>query len=731
MTIAHAHGLWFISFHGPWVGCKKRDVPFVRCGERSVPLFQACSFKSEQTEKETKMTMRKFSCVAAVLIVAVLCVGQARAGTYYVSTKGDDAADGGSAKTAWRTIAHAAKTAVAGDAVLVAPGDYGDEKIVFANSGKKGSPIVVKGHGGRPILKSSDGKAFAFYVEGKSHIDIEGFDIFGYDKAVYVRRVSSHCRVRNLRCFGRGGAIKLENGVYCCRVDSCYIEDSYHNSICVHGDSFWGAKPCKFNTVANCTAVRGGHTSIDIHTCCPDTYVVGCVMRERGKERDGRVSSNGLYLHNHYIDRLRVIGNSVSDVYWGLELAGARDCILAENLFCHFVKADLDPSSFPDEGIPIAYCTGNTIKDNIIFDAGKSAMRMCGAFNNTILRNHSDGETKIPDYACGRSNNVDAVENAIIDPMRGNGKISVGAGGSFLLSYSPGLWPAGTIFRLVGGKTVEKTMGPDGANFGTLAPGNYTVRTILPGKTLPAPQYLRVMPLPKAESGAVIVWADCCGDETGFVVERKVAGQKDFKQIAKLKADTTRHIDKEIGKAKAIYRVRTIRGEQKSAWSNADEVVRYGYWFTNRTGLAVDGHSVDKSSAFGQVQAGVLKTLIVEKVRRVERQADAAEGISALALLEAGKPTAAWPKSAGAKGKAETWLVATKPVTATLRWRAGWIRGFVQCEGDYSLELHTAGQAVKSATFNGKAVKATFDKKTNCAGLDLPGSGALAIELAK
>jgi len=679
--------------------------------------------------------MRKIShAMVLALTTAVIFTGGAYAGTYYVSTKGDDTADGKSEKTAWRTIAHAAKVAKAGDTVLVAPGDYGDERVVFANSGKKGKPIVVKGHGGRPTLKSDDGKAVAFQLKGKSYINIEGFDIFGYGVAVSVREFSSYCHIRNLRCFGRGGAIRLVDDVHYCWVDGCYVEDAYRNAIIIYSDpgpkGRWKRKPCTFNTISNSVVVRGGHSSFDIHTCCPDTYLIGCISRERGKERDGRTATCGFYLHNFDIQRMRIIGNAVTECYWGIALGGGSHCLIAENLVCGNQRGIslIRSSRWDKAGNPAVPCDKNLIADNIVFDVKLAkdwvgGTKLYGAANNTYARNYIEKENR--DYMAGRYAGGDATGNSITDPMKGRESIKPGTGGDFSLSYSPGLWPVGTLFRLTGAKTVEKKMGPDGVNFGTLAPGAYTVQAILPGKALPAPQYLRVMPLPEVEGGAVIVWADCYADETGFIVERKVPNEKNFREIAKLKADTTRYIDKEIGRKKAIYRVCAVRGEEKSPWSNADEIVRYGYWFTNRTGLAVDGYS-----AFGQVERGELKTLIVEKAKRVERQADAVEGVSALALLEAGKPKTPWPKSVGAKGKAEVWLVSSKPITATLRWSIDGIHGFIECEGKYWLKLTTTGRAVKSATFNGKVVKVGYDEKTGCLQMNLLGSGMLIVNLS-
>jgi hypothetical protein len=66
-------------------------------------------------------------------------------------------------------------------------------------------------------------------------------------------------------------------------------------------------------------------------------------------------------------------------------------------------------------------------------------------------------------------------------------------------------------------------------------------------------------------------------------------------------------------------------------------------------------------------------------------------------------------------------------VTATLRWRAGAIRGHVAADGAYSLEVPTGGRKVKSASFDGRPVKWFFDARTQRVRLDLSGEGYLDV----
>ncbi len=77
------------------------------------------------------------------LVTMFALASLAHAATYYVSTTGSDTADGKSLKSAWKSVAHAARLAQAGDTVKVAEGRYGPEHILVGNSGSADKPIVL------------------------------------------------------------------------------------------------------------------------------------------------------------------------------------------------------------------------------------------------------------------------------------------------------------------------------------------------------------------------------------------------------------------------------------------------------------------------------------------------------------------------------------------------------------------------------------------------------------
>ncbi|MCX7996063.1 MAG: T9SS type A sorting domain-containing protein [candidate division WOR-3 bacterium] len=77
-----------------------------------------------------------------IYVLVFLC---AYGTTYYVSINGNDNWSGTSPDSAWRHINRACTTVVAGDTVLVLPGDY-NERVTFRRSGNAHQKIVFKSH---------------------------------------------------------------------------------------------------------------------------------------------------------------------------------------------------------------------------------------------------------------------------------------------------------------------------------------------------------------------------------------------------------------------------------------------------------------------------------------------------------------------------------------------------------------------------------------------------------
>ena len=105
--------------------------------------------------------------------------------TYYVATSGNDN-NNGSAAAPWRTLQHAANTAVAGNTVYVAGGVY-NETVNFPHSGnasagyinfesQPGQTAIVDGTG----LAITGGQYGLFTIDNQNYISLTGFELRNY-----------------------------------------------------------------------------------------------------------------------------------------------------------------------------------------------------------------------------------------------------------------------------------------------------------------------------------------------------------------------------------------------------------------------------------------------------------------------------------------------------------------------------------------------------------------------
>ena len=83
----------------------------------------------------------------------------ASATTYYISSNGNDANNGTSITTPWKTIAKINKsTFLPGDFILFRRGDSWREQLIIPSSGVAGKPITFStyGNGAKPIINGAD-----------------------------------------------------------------------------------------------------------------------------------------------------------------------------------------------------------------------------------------------------------------------------------------------------------------------------------------------------------------------------------------------------------------------------------------------------------------------------------------------------------------------------------------------------------------------------------------------
>ena len=120
---------------------------------------------------------------ASAAAVAVITIG-ARP-SFYVSTAGNDGNDG-SFGSPWRTIQHAANTALAGDTVYVMGGVY-NEIVTFPNSGSASlGYIVFESYPGQTAIVDGTGLGVPtgqyglFMIQDRQYLALAGFEVRNY-----------------------------------------------------------------------------------------------------------------------------------------------------------------------------------------------------------------------------------------------------------------------------------------------------------------------------------------------------------------------------------------------------------------------------------------------------------------------------------------------------------------------------------------------------------------------
>ncbi len=165
----------------------------------------------------------------ATMLALYFCSGSScSAATYYVATTGQDGASGTEAQP-WRTVAHAAQQAQAGDMVCIAGGTYAGEHVVLANSGTADAPIVLKAWNGTPVLDGEDGEGFGLLLRGKSYVSIEGLTITRYKFGLYGGGDTHDIAVHNVTAYLNYHGICFEGGPHHIVITEC---TAYNNDMC-------------------------------------------------------------------------------------------------------------------------------------------------------------------------------------------------------------------------------------------------------------------------------------------------------------------------------------------------------------------------------------------------------------------------------------------------------------------------------------------------------------------
>jgi hypothetical protein len=207
------------------------------------------------------MTYRSARTGALLGAMFISCGGfmSAHAVTYHVATNGSDAASGSGALP-WRTIQKAANTMVAGDVVLISPGDY-SEYVVTKAHGRSGSPITFRAD---PPNEPTNQVVLRQFRVMHEYTTIEGFtfahtmDTLAYDYNGAMVRIEVNQ--------GAG-----RNGSHCVVTNNTFRDGVYLISDDIHLDASNNSVTTSKRNFATAGFVAGGR--IFLGACSSEPYV--------------------------------------------------------------------------------------------------------------------------------------------------------------------------------------------------------------------------------------------------------------------------------------------------------------------------------------------------------------------------------------------------------------------------------------------------------------------------
>jgi hypothetical protein len=222
------------------------------------------------TYPRTTATMLRY---AACLLLAIFFSSAAAAANYYVSPSGNDANNGTSVASAWRTIAKANGVLRPGDTLFMRGGEYVDDPIIPATSGRSGSPITYTAYENeRPVLTSRRilGLEHAILLRNISYVIVQKIAVDG-------RAPSPEATVAHFATLDGASYIEIRDSDFKYADGWSGIDlygNSHHNLIVRNridfvgmyerdgddfGDSIWIDSDSHHNLVASNYFTHGGH----------------------------------------------------------------------------------------------------------------------------------------------------------------------------------------------------------------------------------------------------------------------------------------------------------------------------------------------------------------------------------------------------------------------------------------------------------------------------------------
>jgi hypothetical protein len=214
--------------------------------------------------------------VVSIILFGVLFftkVGQAA--TYYIDQNNSQASDSnpGTEALPWKTITKANQTLVAGDIVYIKAGTY-NTYIAPSNSGTPSNTITYRNHDSDTVSVSNT--SYGIYLDGKSHIIVQGINFFNLDKFLWLKNSANYntiayCNFDQSRDIGWSGSKIYRSSSYN-RVHHCQFSKygacqggSDIGSVLDIGNEESQTDYSNYNLIENNTMFHGGHHVLGVY----------------------------------------------------------------------------------------------------------------------------------------------------------------------------------------------------------------------------------------------------------------------------------------------------------------------------------------------------------------------------------------------------------------------------------------------------------------------------------
>ena len=382
------------------------------------------------------MINRLFFVMGLITVLLFVSIGMVSATDYYVSLSGDDANNGTTLDTAWRTIDYAVDHVSAGDTIYAVPGNYGAEHVTITTSGTESNPIKITRYGasGTITLKHNvEATGYGIRVDSNYWI-IEYFDISDYSYDVYITgdhntlnfcdahgksdqgfivgsagayNVFNECiahditwgyrRGNGFRLMGRYNLMKdcISHDVdhFCISIDNTPSNNAIGNT--VDGgeyyntpfDSTFAIADATDTTIKNVVRISGGN--LRTYACSTNTTIKNCIFYDMGAQGGIKMQgAGGLVINNvihNWTERYGVWSEAWDVVYSGNDMRNPS------HTEYRIYKRDFDPNN-PE--MPLPYSCENITIENQVDDSFRIVTTESeGVGNMSVTIKYTDGRT--------------------------------------------------------------------------------------------------------------------------------------------------------------------------------------------------------------------------------------------------------------------------------------------------------------------------------------------------